>query len=256
MTPSNQDIPKKIQELQSAQSQIRFWRTLSIVAVILIVVTCVGLLSTAVGQLTTAGPRQDAFLKDLTEGIDQDVIPQLQLIGTEAAADVAPLVQAELKKLNGMAPDFATSLQRELYNLSVNVSGESQKILDDGFGNMIEGRRHWLESNFSDVSHEKVETMLENLTTIAHERIEKFTDEAFAKQVISLNRITDNLHTIQQAELGNVREVVPTWEMGLLFFDIVRDELAKMEPLNNDASLLTEPDVKQLENEVEGSEDK
>lgn len=255
MTPSNQDIPQKIQELQTAQSQIRFWRTLSLVAIILIVVTCVGLISTAVGQLASAGPQQEAFLKDLAEGINQDVVPQLQRIGTDAAADVAPIVQAELQKLNAMAPDFAKSLQTELYNLSVNVTGESQKILNDGFGNMIEGRRLWLENNFSDITQDKVENMLENLTTIAEERIQEFTDKAFAEQVIALNRITENMHTIQQAEVGNVRNDVPTWEMGLAFFDIVRDELAKMESLNSDTSLLTEEDQAQIEDELEASEE-
>lgn len=256
MTSSNQDIPKKIQELESAQSQIRFWRTLTIVAVILIVVTCVALISTAVGQLASAGPRQEEFLKELVEGVNQDVVPQLQRIGTEAAADVAPLVQAELQKLNEQAPEFATTLRRELYNLSVNVSGKSEKILRDNFAGMIERRRHWMENNFQGVTQEKIDTMSENLTTIAQERIENFVDEAFAGQIIALNRITENLETIQKAEIENVRHDVPTWEMALLFFDIVRDELRGMETLNADTANLTGEDLNQIAPEEEGSEEK
>jgi hypothetical protein len=250
MTPSNQDIPQKIQELQSAQSQIRFWRTLSIVAVILIVVTCVGLISTAIGQLTSAGPRQQAFLDDLVKGINQDVVPELQRIGTQAAADVAPIVQNELQKLNAMAPEFAESLRSELYALSVNVSEDSEQILDDSFRSMIEGRRQWIEKNFADVTDDKVATMLENLSSIAHERIEAFSDAAFAQQIIALNRITENLQTIQQSEMANVSNDVPTWEMGLLFFDIIRDDLARVQTLNTETSLLTEEDRVQIEAEA------
>ncbi len=242
MTPSNQDIPQKIQELQSAQSQIKFWRTLSIVAVILIVVTCVTVISSGITSLTSPGPQQEAFIADLVKGINQDVVPELQRMATQAAADAAPIVQAELQKLNDMAPEFAESARTELYNLSVNVSGESEKILDESFRGMIESRRRWIEQNFADISQEKVEIMLENLSTIAHERVEAFSDEAFAQQIIALNRITENLHAIQQSEMANVNHEVPTWEMGLLFFDIMRDELAHVESLNTDTSLLDAQD--------------
>ncbi|GEM_PF-2202847 len=247
MTPSNQDIPQKIQELQTAQSQIRFWRTLSIIAVILIVVTSVTLISSAIGQLISPGPRQQAFLDDLVKGINQDIVPELQRMGTQAAADVAPIVQSELQKLNEMAPEFAESLRSELYTLSVNVSEDSEQILDDSFRSMIEGRRQWIENNFAGVDREKVDTMLENLTIIAHERVEAFSDAAFAQQIIALNRITEHLQTIQQSEMANVSNDVPTWEMGLLFFDIVRDDLSRVQTLNTETSLLTEEDRVQIE---------
>jgi hypothetical protein len=256
MTSSNQDIPKKIQELQSAQSQIRFWRTLSIVAIILIVVTCVGLISTAVGQLASSGPRQQEFLDELVEGVNQDVVPQLQQIASSAAADVAPMVQEELEKLNARAPEFAESLRQELYNLSVNVSGRSEKILRDNLANMVERRRIWMERNFNDVTKEKVETMAENLTEVASDRAHHFVEQEFAGHIVALNRITENLQHIQKTELENVRHDVPTWEMALLFFDIVRDELRGMETLNAGTELLTEEDLDQVEPELEASEDK
>lgn len=252
MTPSKQDIPQKIQELQSAQSQIRFWRTLSVVAVILIVVTCITVISTGITSLTSPGPQQEAFAAELIKGINQDVVPELQRMVTQAAADAAPVVQAELQKLNEMAPEFADLARAELYNLSVNVSRDSEKILDDSFREMIEGRRRWIEENFKDINEAKVVEMLENLSTIAHERVEAFSDEAFAQQIIALNRITENLQVIQQSEMANVDHEVPTWEMGLLFFDIMRDELAHVESLSTETSMLDEQDRIQVE--VETSE--
>jgi hypothetical protein len=87
---------------------------------------------------------------------------------------------------------------------------------------------------------------------IAHERVEAFSDEAFAQQIIALNRITENLQAIHESEMANVDHEVPTWEMGLLFFDIMRDELAQVESLNTETALLDEQDREQLE--VETSE--
>jgi len=255
MTSSNQDIPQKIQELQNAQSQIRFWRTLTIVATILIVVTCVGLISTSVGQLAADGPQHEKFLDALVDGVNQDVVPELQRIGAQAAADVAPLVQQELAKLNEQAPEFADTLRRELYNLSINVSGESEKILHDTFASVIERRRIWVERNFQDVTQEKLDTMVENLTQIIDERLRHFADQVFADHIVALNRITENLQTIQKAEMDNVRHDVPTWEMALLFFDVARDELAGMETMNTDTSLLEEAEVEQIEVVEEGEEE-
>lgn len=255
MPPSNPDIPTKIQELQNTQSQVRFWRTLTIIAVILIVVTCVGMISTAVTQLTTRTPVQEKFVENLMVGVNQDVLPEVQRIVSNTAADVAPLIQIELNQLNMRAPEFAEALRQELYKLSINVSARGEKVLNKTVGGMIERRQDWIRSNFEGVTKDKAQTMAENLATVAHERVAHLTDTLFADQVVALNRITENLHAIQKAELENVRHEVPRWEMALLFFDVVRDELRGMESLNSDTSKLDEKDITDT-TEEEGSEDK
>lgn len=239
MTPSNSDIPQKIQELQSTQSQVRFWRTLTIIAIILVVVTCVGLISTAVNQLTTSGsPVQKVFLEDLSAGVTADIVPELQRLASNAASDIAPLVQQELAKLNEMAPVFADSAREELHLLAINVSANGEKAIDETVGKIISSRQEWILNNFDGVTKEKAQTMTENLTLIAHERVEHIADTLFADQIVALNRITENLEKIKTAELANVEHEVPNWEMGLLFFDIIRDELRGMETLNTDTSAL------------------
>jgi hypothetical protein len=232
MPPSTQDISQKIQELQSTQSQVRFWRTLTVIAVILIVVTCVGLMSGSVTRLTSPGETQEEFIRELMAGVNQDVVPEVQRIARVAAADVAPLVQAELNQLNLRAPDFAEALRKELYSLSINVTSRGEKVLDETVGNIVKKRQNWIEQEFEGVTPEKAQTMAENLVTIAHDRIEHLSDTFFADHIVALNQITENLHQIQQAELANVRHEVPNWEMALLFFDIVRDELRGIETLN------------------------
>jgi len=232
MPPSNPEISQKIQELQSTQSQVRFWRTLTVIAVILIVVTCVGLMSAAVNRLATPTPAQDEFVKQLMTGLNDDVVPQLQQIASLAAADIAPLVQDELNQLNLRAPDFAEALRKELYQLTVNVTDQGEKVLDETIGGIVRKRRDYIEQEFANVTPDKAENMADNLATIAHDRVEHLSDTFFADHIVALNRITENLHKIQQAELANVRHEVPNWEMALLFFDLVRDELRAIETLN------------------------
>lgn len=232
MPPSTQEMSQKIQELQSTQSQVRFWRTLTVIAVILIVVTCVGLMSAAVTQLTTPSASQEEFVRELMAGVNQDVVPQLQQIASSAAADIAPMVQDELNQLNLRAPDFAEAMRKELYQLTVNLTDRGEKVLNETVGDVVRKREGFLENEFQNVTRDKAETMADNLATIAHERIEHLSDTFFAEHIVALNRITENLHKIQQEELANVRHEVPNWEMALLFFDIVRDELRGIETLN------------------------
>lgn len=243
MPPSNLDVPQKIQELQNTLSQVRFWRTLTVVAVILIVVTCVGLMSAAVGQLTSPTKTQEKFMKDLMAGMNQDIVPQVQQLASVAAADIAPTIQDQLNQLNLRAPDFAEAVRKELYKLSLDVSSKSEKVLDDTFGNILKQRQDWIEKNFDGVTPEKAKTMADNLVNIAHDRVDHLSDSLFAEHIVALNRITENLHKIQQEELANVRHEVPNWEMALLFFDVIREELRGVETLNNPTDKISSGDV-------------
>jgi hypothetical protein len=255
MPPSSQDVPQTIQELQSTQSQVRFWRTLTVIAVILVVVTCVGLISASVNQLTTPTPTQEEFLKELMAGVNEDVVPEVQRIVSLAAADLAPVVQAELNRLNDRSPEFAETLRRELYRLSLNVASRGEQVLDETVGGIIRQRQGWIEKNFENVTPEKAQTMTENLVSIAHDRIEHITDTLFAEHIVALNRITENLSQIQREELANVRHEVPSWEMALLFFDVVRDELRAIETLNTPTGAIDGPIKGDAGEEPEASEE-
>jgi hypothetical protein len=125
----------------------------------------------------------------------------------------------------------------------------------DTVGAIARKRQDWIEQNFENVTPEKAQTMAENLATIAHERVEHLTDSFFAEHIVSLNQITENLHQIQQAELANVRHEVPNWEMALLFFDIVRDELRGLETLNTPTGSVDAGSAAESETEVTASED-
>src|SRR3981189_3123069 len=100
MTSPGDDITKKITELQQVQSQIRTWRTATVIIVIGVVVGCVLMISNSVKQLAQDGPPQQLFFKELTAGLRLDVLTQVQSIASHTANQMMPIVQTELKKLN------------------------------------------------------------------------------------------------------------------------------------------------------------
>lgn len=224
-----ESIPAQIEELKHLQSQLRFWRTLTIVAVLLIVVTCVGLISASVQQLVTAGPAQEEFVASLTEGMNDDIVPELQIIASRAISDLSPIVQAELERLNERSPEFAELLRRELHLLTINLAAKSERIFDDHITEAVMSRRQWIEDNYPDVTREQAEQMAENLAIVAAERMEHVTTEIFAEQINLLNSITEHLQTIRDEELPGVQNEVPNWEMALMFFDLIRAELRPLE---------------------------
>ena len=106
------------------------------------------------------------------------------------------------------------------FHFLVGVADRSEKVLNRTIGGMLESRKDWIQKSFEGVTPEKAETMAENLVTIANERVGHMSDTLFAEHILALNRITENLHSIQQSEMANVRHEVPDWEMALLFFDM------------------------------------
>lgn len=224
-----ESIPAQIEELKSLQSQLRFWRTLTIVAVLLIVVTCVGLISASVQQLVTAGPAQEEFVGSLVEGMNEDIVPELQIIASRAISDLSPVVQAELERLNERSPEFADLLRRELHLMTINLAAKSERIFDDHITEVVMSRRQWIEDNYPDVTREQAEQMAENLAIVAAERMEHVTTEIFAEQINLLNSITEHLQTIRDEELPGVQSEVPNWEMALMFLDLIRSELRPLE---------------------------
>ena len=232
MPPSDTAVSDKIKELQSVQSQVRFWRTLTVIAIILIVVTCVSLMSQAVNQLTTPSATQQAFMNKLLSGITNQVVPEVQRIVSLAAADSAPVLQAELDQLDQRAPEFAQGLRGELYQFSLGVNERSEAVLNEVIGGHFEQQRNWIESNLERVDTESAERLAVNIAQTAHDRVRRIADGFYSNQVQALNRINADLRRIRDEEADNVREISPNWDMSLLFLGLMRDEFRELEEWN------------------------
>ena len=254
MSSPQDDIPQKIQQLQNLQSQIRFWRTLTVVAVLLIVLTCVGLISASVNQLRNPGPVQQEYVDELMTGVNEDVVPELQRLAMTTLSEMTPMVRAQLDQLNMKAPEFADAIRRELYKLSVNVSSRSEDILKENLESLVQEREEWIRTNFDGVTRDRAENMADNLAIIATEELDGITTELFAEHITALNDITENLQKIQQEELANVEQEIPNWEMALLFFDVVRQELRAIESSELDVSAIDEQAAQEITEEEGGQQ--
>ncbi|MBC8002503.1 MAG: hypothetical protein H7X97_07935 [Opitutaceae bacterium] len=222
----------KISELQKVQSQIRCWRTTTVIVVIAVVVGCVLMISNSVKQLAQDGPPQQEFFKELSTGLRADVLPQVQSIASQTANQMMPIIQAELKKLNDRAPDIADAARKELELLAKNVPEKAESILEESFSDILKKRESRIRQLYPDVTEAKVSELIKNLVTVTEERAANLVETQFASHIVGLNHIHDNLHKIYLSEAGAIQQEVANWEMALLFFDVIREEIRPLESLD------------------------
>jgi len=77
-----------------------------------------------------------------------------------------------------------------------------------------------------------VSELVKNLVTVTEERAASLVETQFAGHIVGLNRIHENLHEIFLAEAGSIQQEVANWEMALLFFDVIREEVRPLETLD------------------------
>ena len=232
MSSPGDDMTKKISELQQVQSQIRAWRTATVVIVIAVVVGCVLMISNAVKQLATDGPPQQEFFKELATGLRTNVLPQVQSIASHTANQMMPVIEKELKKLNDRAPEIADAARKELEILAKNVPEKAEAILEESFSDILKKREPTIRKLYPDVTEAKVSELVKNLVTVVEERAANLVETQFASHIVGLNHIHDNLHQIFLSESGAIQGEVANWEMALLFFDVIREEIRPLETLD------------------------
>ena len=231
MNPPSDDISKTITELQQVQSLIRSWRSATLVIVIAVLVGGMFMVWQSIKQLTDEGPPQDEFYKELGAGLRADVLPQVRHIGSQTVNRMAPIVETELKKLNARAPEIADAARLHLETLARNVPERAEKTLSASFGDILKNREAKIHQLYPDVTEVKVEAFLKNLGTVAGERAIDLVETQFASHIAGINRIHENLHQIYLSEVGAIQQDVPNWEMALLFFDVIREEVRPLETL-------------------------
>jgi len=242
------EVQKQVQELESLRSQTRVWRTGSVLAIILIVVICVWRLIDGVTGLASPGPRQEAFLGDVTSSLKTNVVPGIQKIATQAIYDIKPLVEREIQKLNDRAPDIAAALKKEIELLTHNLPNRGEKVLDQTFGVMLKKREEKIRKLNPTVTEDRVASLVHNLVAEAHDQIEHVSDRLFAPHILSLNNILENVTEIQRTEKIDATEEFPKWEMASLIIDLLHDEfkeLSSVEEPSTAAVPAKEPKKKQ-----------
>ena len=223
---NSEQVQIQIQELESLRSQMRLWRLASMLVILLMVFICIGTLINNVLGLTRPGPRQEEFVTELSNGLQQGAIPEIQTIGAATLNSID--FQEEFDKLNRRTPELAEATMKELQTLSESLPQRGEKVLNETFGEMIHSREAKIREMYPDVTEDKVHTLGANLTEEATERTAQVTQALFDPHLKSMNAIVENIRLIQDTEAVNPREV-PTWQMALLIFDIAREDFKGLE---------------------------
>jgi hypothetical protein len=209
---------------------MRKWRTATLLVVLVVSVLFGTTLTRAVQALKNPGPSRDVFMSRLQSGMEQQVLPEAKSLVSSAAAEVAPLVMAEIQKISLQGPLYADALKRELDALKTNMPKKAETVLNQTVGKVVREREAKVRAMYPDLTEEKVSQLLENLVSEAEVRLVKVIDETSRPHQESLEKIIALLDEIHTAEAENVKEDKPTLEMALVFLDLFQIDIGQAVP--------------------------
>lgn len=224
------EVKNQIDELEKIRAQSRLWRTLTVLALLAIVVIGVGSIVSAVRGLFSPGATQEEFAGALSSNLQRDVVPQVQSIAQQAIAEIRPQVESELSKLNDRVPELTEASMKQFELLQKNVPDQAEKVLEETLGAALIKKEPKIRAMFPEVTEAKIETAVHNVSLEATERIMHAHDSLFAAHMTALNNIIGNLDKIQRSERVNPKDEKADWEMGMAIFDLVHDELKNLQP--------------------------
>ncbi|RYG34328.1 hypothetical protein EON81_15855 [bacterium] len=222
-------VNKNIQELEKTRKEAALWRIGGTVAALAIVVTCVSLLASSVNGLVRSGPQQDVYVAELRQGMDTEIVPRLQQVASQTLTEMQPVVETEFRQLNTRVPDLTKATMKEIETLQTSLPKKGEQVLDETFGAALKAQEPELRKMFPSATEEQVTTLMTNLGTMATTRGEKVANELLTPHTNRMRRIVTNLRAIEESEPASV-EGNADWQLGLLVFDIVREDLKGLEP--------------------------
>lgn len=226
---TNQTIEIKIRELEKLRQSARLWRMGATVAGVVVVLGGVAIMNSAVQGLFRPGPRQQEFVSQVSAGIQRDVVPEVQRLAVQTMTESRPLLETEITKLNGRLPDVTEAAMKEFDALQKNLPQRSEKVLDETFGNVLKSREAKIHAMFPKASDEQIQNVLNNLTEEGHARLTSINSKLFDPYMVQMEAINSDLIRIQKIEEPHTKNEIPTWQMGLLVFDIARADLKDVE---------------------------
>lgn len=218
-------VEQRIHELESVRSRIRIWRAGSTIAALLFVGICGGVMYTSVTNLFRPGPVQDEYVTNLSTGLQQEVVPNVQKLAVQTLVESRPIAEAQLPKIQAQMPELANASLTEFDNLQTQLPQRAEKVLDASFGKVVQDREAKIRELFPNATDEQIKTFTNNLTEIGHDQLTSLNQQLFSRHIEEMNAITLDIDTISKQEAPNLKGDVPTWQMGLMLFDIARPEI-------------------------------
>jgi hypothetical protein len=220
----------RIAELDKLRTELRWWRWGTSIAIAIVLVSCLWKLNNSVQSLTHEGPEQQMFVSELNQGLQRDVVPNLQHTISSTITSVQPQVIDALKGLNGRIPDLTQTATNQFAILQKDLPAKSQQILSTTYGNLLAKRKDQIRKLYPNVTEEQIEAVLASLSDEGQKQLALANQELFGPQQRVLYRIMKNLDTIRAQEASNASKTDPSWEMGVIMLDLVRDDLKDLAP--------------------------
>jgi hypothetical protein len=205
---------------------MRKWR---IVTLLVVLVASFGFGATLIRgakALIDPGPTRDVFADRFQQNLTDRILPEIKDQVTQASAEVAPLVMAEIQKIRLQNPQYAAALQEQFNVIKTNVPHRAEVILNNTVGKVVRERESKVRGMYPNLTEDKVKLMVDNLVEEAGTRVIKVVDEACRPQQESMERILVLLDDIHKLEAENVKEARPTLETALVFLDLFQIEIA------------------------------
>ena len=222
------DVNAEIRELESVRRSAALWRWGTIAATLGITLVGVALMNNAVQGLIRPGPTQDRFVGAVSTNLQTNVVPGLQTLATRTITESQPIVQQEIAKLNARAPEVADAAMKQFNLLQTELPQRSATVLNNTFGKVLGERKAKIKELYPDATDAQIETFIANMTEQGTQSLSDVSIRLFDRHIEEISAIGDNIEQIRLAEAGNLKDEIPTWQMGLLLFDIARADMGEL----------------------------
>lgn len=223
---NSEEVQSKIEALEALKKEAGLWKLGGTIAILAIAVTCVLIIIGNVKALAEPGPTQDKFVAKLKDTFETQVKPDLIAAGKEAQGKATTLLKAEVEKLNDRIPEFTEKAQGEVMLLAEGLQNDAEVLLNTTFGAMLEKRQEKIRKMYPDVTDANVTSAISNLQTAVEEELQKITEELFVEHLVVIDGIIRHAIKIGESDTTDLLDKDVPWEMGLLIFEIVREEFA------------------------------
>jgi predicted PurR-regulated permease PerM len=227
---STEEAKQLIQELEKLRRQTRRFRLLTIIAMFAIVIAGVSAIIESVYSLTLAGPRQEEFVRNLSAGLKDNLLPTVEKIAGRSVEALKPAVEKELREMNGRAPEVADVALRELDEMGGELTVKAGKILDQTVTGTLQQRQGKLRQMYPDVYDRQIDVLLNNLALEVQDQFAQSGENIFNPHLNSIQSILTNLDKIQKTEPVDASQHVDSWQVAYMFMDVFVHEFKGLGP--------------------------
>jgi hypothetical protein len=223
---SSEEVQNKIQELESLKTKSMIWRLGGAFAMLIIAVTIVLQILFGFKALADKGPVQDEFIAHLKTRVEKDFLPTIRTVAKQAQTKATAALKIEIEKLGDRLPELTEKAQTEAIQLAELLQNDADKVMEETFWAMLKEREKSIKLDYPEVAEENIATALSNLHTAIEAEINEMTESLFLEHLVVIDGIVKHLSEIRDTGDTDLRDKDAPWEMGLLVFEIVREEFS------------------------------